>query len=40
VTFDDLLVRMDEKVKLEVHVDTDEGNACHLKPNTPCELIK
>ena len=40
VVFDDLLVRRDEKVKLEVHIDTDEGNACNLKPNTPCELIK
>ena len=40
VIFDELLVRMDEKVKLEVHIDTDEGNACNLKPDTFCELIK
>jgi len=40
VVFDELLVRMDEKVKLEVHIDTDEGNACNLKPDTFCELIK
>ncbi len=40
VTFDELLVRMDPKVKLEVHIDTDEGNACNLKPDTFCELIK
>ncbi|WP_153557309.1 phosphate propanoyltransferase [Roseimaritima sediminicola] len=30
VTFDDLLVRADEAAKLEVHIDTDEGNACNL----------
>lgn len=33
-------VRMDKAVKLEVHIDTDEGNACNLQPNTPCELIR
>ncbi len=40
VTFENLLVRMDEKVKLEIHIDTDEGNACNLKPDSPCELLK
>ena len=40
VTFDDLLVRVDESFKLEVHIDTDEGNAVNLKPDTPCELVK
>jgi putative phosphotransacetylase len=40
VTFDRLLCRVDPKVKLEVHIDTDEGNACNLQPNTPCELLK
>lgn len=35
-----LLVRVDNSFKLEVHIDTDEGNACHLKPETPCELVK
>lgn len=40
VTFDKLLVRVDKNVKLEAHVDTDEGNACNLRPDTPCELVK
>lgn len=40
LSLDHLLVREDPKVKLEVHIDTDEGNACNLKPNTPCELIR
>ncbi|MBI2950383.1 MAG: phosphate propanoyltransferase [Verrucomicrobia bacterium] len=38
--FDKLLVRVDKSFKLEVHIDTDEGNACNLQPDTPCELIK
>lgn len=40
VSFDKLLVRVDPSFKLEVHIDTDEGNACNLKPDTPCELIR
>ncbi len=40
VTFDEMLVRVDESFKLEVHIDTDEGNAVNLKPDTPCELVK
>jgi putative phosphotransacetylase len=40
VTFDEMLVRVDESFKLEVHIDTDEGNAVDLKPDTPCELVK
>jgi len=40
MTFDNLVVRVDPSFKLEVHIDTDEGNACGLKPNTFCELIK
>ncbi|TWU40891.1 phosphate propanoyltransferase [Novipirellula artificiosorum] len=31
VIFDDVLVRADEAAKLEVHIDTDEGNACNLE---------
>lgn len=40
VIFDQLLVRVDPSFKLEVHIDTDEGNACNLQPQIPCELIK
>lgn len=39
VTLDKLLARVDKSFKLEVHIDTDEGNACNLQPDTPCELI-
>ncbi len=35
-----MLVRVDKSYKLEVHIDTDEGNACNLQPDTPCELLK
>jgi putative phosphotransacetylase len=39
-TFDKVLVRVDPSFRLEVHIDTDEGNACGLGPDTPCELVK
>lgn len=35
-----LLVRVDKSFKLEVHIDTDEGNACNLQTDTPCVLVK
>ncbi|MFN0068257.1 MAG: phosphate propanoyltransferase [Limisphaerales bacterium] len=40
LTLDRLLVRVDPSFKLEVHMDTDEGNACNLQPDTPIELVK
>ena len=40
VVFEDLLVRADETSKLEVHIDTDEGNACFLDGATKVELLK
>ncbi len=39
VTFDKMLVRVDPNFKLEVHIDTDEGNACGLSENSVCEII-
>ena len=40
ITLDKMLCRVDNSFKLEVHIDTDEGNACNLQPDTPCELAK
>jgi putative phosphotransacetylase len=40
LTLDKMLVRVDPSFKLEVHIDTDEGNACNLQAETPCELAK
>lgn len=38
--FDDLLVRVDPTFKLEVHIDTDEANACNLDHAEKVELFK
>jgi putative phosphotransacetylase len=40
VTFDRVKVRHHPKVVLEVHIDTDEGNACDLESATHMELFK
>jgi putative phosphotransacetylase len=40
VTFDRVKVRYHPKVVLEVHIDTDEGNACDLESATHMELSK
>jgi len=40
LTLDKMLCRVDKSFKLEVHIDTDEGNACNLQPDTPVELSK
>src|SRR3954469_21045041 len=40
VTFDRVKVRYHPKVVLEVHIDTDEGNACDLETATRMELFK
>ena len=40
VTFDRVKVRYHPKVILEVHIDTDEGNACDLETATFMELTK
>ena len=39
-TFDHITVRQHPKVKLEIHIDTDEGNACDMKSAVRMELIK
>ncbi len=39
VTFDNVVVRYHPKVVLEVHIDTDEGNACDLDTATRMELM-
>jgi putative phosphotransacetylase len=39
-TFHNLLVRVGEKIKLEVHLDTDEGNACDIDHAASVELLK
>ncbi len=40
LTFDGVKVRYHPKVILEVHIDTDEGNACDLESATNMELVK
>ena len=40
VVLEDLIVRPGDNIKLEVHLDTDEGNACNLDAATKVELLK
>jgi propanediol utilization protein len=40
VVLEELKVRADDGIKLEVHLDTDEGNACNLDSATKIELFK
>ena len=37
--FEKVFVRIDPAFRLEVHLDTDESNACGLGPDTFCELF-
>ncbi|MFN9372596.1 MAG: hypothetical protein ACK6D3_11995 [Planctomycetaceae bacterium] len=37
---EDLRVRYGKDIKLEVHLDTDEGNAVNLEQATKVELLK
>jgi len=39
-TFNNLLARVGKKIKLEVHLDTDEGNACDIDHATSVELVR
>ncbi len=38
--WEDVIVRADQTSKLEVHIDTDEGNACFLDGATDVQLLK
>jgi propanediol utilization protein len=40
MVMEDVLVRADDTSKLEVHIDTDEANACHLQAATRMELLR
>lgn len=40
ISLEEMLVRVDKSFKLEVHIDTDEGNACNLLPDSPVALLK
>lgn len=40
IVMEDVVVRADDTSKLEVHIDTDEGNACCLDQATKVELHK
>lgn len=38
--YEDLVIRAGKEIRLEVHLDTDEGNACDLEHATKVELYK
>jgi putative phosphotransacetylase len=40
LVLDNVKCRVDPATRLEVHIDTDEGNACNLGPDTPVELMR
>lgn len=40
IVLEGLLCRVDKNSKLEIHIDTDEGNACNLSAATKVELFK
>ncbi|UCF39277.1 MAG: phosphate propanoyltransferase [Acidobacteriota bacterium] len=39
VTFNNVVIRMADNLNLEMHIDTDEANACGLRCGDPVELI-
>ena len=40
VTFDNVVIRISDKVRLQVHLDTDEGNVADIHCNQEVEIIK
>jgi len=40
MVLEELKVRAEKGIKLEVHLDTDEGNACNLEAATKIELLR
>jgi propanediol utilization protein len=38
--FDDVAVRVAEQFRLELHLDSDEGNAAGIGPESVCRLIR
>ncbi len=40
VTFDNFVVRVDDNVRLQIHMDTDEGNVADINCNRDIEIIK
>ena len=40
VTFDNVVIRLSDKVRLQVHLDTDEGNVADIHCNQDVEIIK
>ena len=40
ISLEQILARVDPSFRMELHIDTDEGNACNLQADTPCELVK
>jgi putative phosphotransacetylase len=40
IALERMVVRVDASFRLEVHIDTDEGNACNLRPDSRCELMR
>jgi acetate kinase len=39
LTFRNVLIRVSDKYKLEMHIDTDEGNAAEIKSGEEGELV-
>ncbi|MBN1898765.1 MAG: phosphate propanoyltransferase [Spirochaetes bacterium] len=40
IIFNNVIIRVNEKYKLEFHIDTDEGNAADVGDNTFCKILK